>query len=72
MSVRKSASAEMTGNQRRDLIRMSGRDVVIAAGHDVQSRVRDSPFEMPADRHRTDGIGIAPDQERWRRDLLDG
>ena len=62
----------MRRDPRRDLIRMSGRDVMIAAGHDFEIGVRDPRFEMPADRDRTDGIGIAPDQERWRRDLLDG
>ena len=71
MSVWKSASAEMPGDQRRHQIRVGRGEVVVAARHDFETGVRDPRFEMPADRDRADGIGVAPDQEGRRGDLLD-
>src|SRR3954469_20495491 len=63
--------AEMARDQRRDLRRVGLGQVVNSAADDVQPGIGQALFEMPAHRHRTDRIGVAPDQQRRRRDALD-
>src|SRR3954451_9174891 len=63
--------AEMARDQRRDLRRVGRGEAVISAADEVKPGIGQAMFEMPADRYWTDRIGVAPDQQRRRRDALD-
>jgi hypothetical protein len=62
----------MAGNQRRDLGRVGLGQIVISARDDMQAGVGNARLEMVANGNWADRIGITPEEQRRRHDLLDG